>query len=54
MGKAFDAGPVPIEAPLSEGDEVLVPKPAKRKAPAAKEAPARAAKAATTRRRPRR
>jgi hypothetical protein len=40
-GKAFDAGPVPIEAPLSEGDEVLVPKPAKRKAPAAKEAPAR-------------
>ena len=41
LGKAFDAGPVPIEAPLSEGDEVLVPKPAKRKAPAAKEAPAR-------------
>jgi hypothetical protein len=40
-GKAFDAGPVPIEAPLSEGDEVLVPKPTKRKAPAAKEAPAR-------------
>ena len=35
LGKAFDAGPVPIEAPLSEGDEVLVPKPAKRKAPAA-------------------
>jgi hypothetical protein len=40
-GKAFDAGPVPIEAPLSEGDEVLVPKPTKRTAPAAKEAPAR-------------
>ena len=27
LGKAFDAGPVPIEAPTREGDEVLVPRP---------------------------
>ena len=40
-GKAFDAGPVPIEAPMREGDEVLVPKPKKQKATAAEEAPAK-------------
>ena len=31
LGKAFDAGPVPIEAPTIEGDEVVVPRPAKEK-----------------------
>ena len=44
-GKAFDAGPVPIEAPMREGDEILVPKPKKEKETTRSNAPRGASKA---------